>query len=330
MRIWVKKVARSIFEAPFSFPFQKFERPLTVFAGAACLTALLFNLDFNFLEANLYDLRMSRGYQTRANRDIVLITLDDATAKEFDEFAPLSLDLHTHFLETIEEVKPKALGYLIDMNHVNQVNPELFQKEWGKRFVQSVHRMEEHGTIFLLGTPFDVTGEVLPPFPLNSLPHAVAVLHKDGNVFSEDKITRRALLTLYDRPAFHLSMAQRLGAIGNNELPRGNFYISEVDGRYFFFRYHGSTTINPKRKYELPYPRYSFADVLNHRVPPENLKNKIILVSTLSSDDSSDFAFTPYSRGSFSNPKIAVHANILDSVMNKDGIERVPGSSIGL
>jgi len=71
---------------------REFEKPLTIFIGSICLTAVLLNLDFNFLEANLYDLRVSHGYQSKALSDIVLISLDDATTRELDEFAPLSMD----------------------------------------------------------------------------------------------------------------------------------------------------------------------------------------------------------------------------------------------
>ncbi len=303
---------------------KKFEQPLILLIGSTSLTFSLFNLDFNFLEANLYDLRVSRGYQNSPDPNIVLITLDDATTKELNEFSPLTLDFHVQLLEVLEGNNPKAIGYLIDMNHVNQVNPEVFKAGWAARFHQTAKRIESKGTIFLLGTPFDVTGETLPPFPLNTLEHAVAVLHKDGNVFSEDKITRRALLTLDDKPAFHLLLAKQLGLIHQDELPSGNFYVSQVDGNYFFFRYHGSTVINPKKKSEFSYPRHSFIDVLNHRIPPGSLNQKIILVGTLSSDDSSDFAFTPYSKNSFTNPKLTIHANILDSVIHQNGIKRAP------
>src|SRR5690242_15966686 len=106
---------------------KKHDRTLTVLVSSITLTALLLNLDFNFLEANLYDLRVSRGIQTEANSDIILITLDDATTKELNEFAPLPLDYHSRFLESLEAYGPKAIGYLVDMNHVNQVNPDLFR-----------------------------------------------------------------------------------------------------------------------------------------------------------------------------------------------------------
>jgi len=40
----------------------------------------------------------------------------------------------------------------------------MFHQEWGTRFVDAALRLQSHGTTVLLGTPFDVTGEVLPPY----------------------------------------------------------------------------------------------------------------------------------------------------------------------
>src|SRR6185295_1382268 len=200
---------------------RRFEKPLIIVAGAAALTSLLLNLDFNLLEANLYDLRMSRGSQAPADSNIVLITLDEETTRDLNEFSPLPLDLHTKLLEALEHSELKALGYLVDFNRVDQVNPDLFKGEWGKRFVEAATRMESRGTPVLLGTPFDVTGEMLPPAPLNQLQHSIAVIHKDGNVFSEDKVTRRALVQLNDKSVFHMEMARKLGFIYPDELPQG-------------------------------------------------------------------------------------------------------------
>ena len=116
---------------------RRFEKPLIIVAGAAALTSLLLNLDFNLLEANLYDLRMSRGSQAPADSNIVLITLDEETTRDLNEFSPLPLDLHTKLLEALEHSELKALGYLVDFNRVDQVNPDLFKGEWGKRFVEA-------------------------------------------------------------------------------------------------------------------------------------------------------------------------------------------------
>jgi CHASE2 domain-containing sensor protein len=102
---------------------------LVVLACAAALTVVLSNLEFNLLEANLYDFRMARGTQSPASPDIVLVTLDDSTTKTLDEFAPLPLDFHAQFLEALERLRPSAVGYLVDLNQVNQANPDLFHTD---------------------------------------------------------------------------------------------------------------------------------------------------------------------------------------------------------
>lgn len=302
---------------------RRFERPLLTLAASACLTGILINLDFNLLEANLYDLRMSKGSQPAADQSIVQVTLDDKTTKALDEIAPLPLDYHARFLEALERYEPKAVGYLVDLNQVSQANPELFQSDWGTRFVQAATRLENHGTVVMLGTPFDVTGEVLPPYPLSSLPHAIAVVHKDGNVFAEDKVTRRALTYVNGKPVFQIELAQRLGFVSYGVDPRGTFNVPEVDSKYFFFRYHGNTVWKP-HVYHANYPKISFIDILQGNVDPNLIRGKILLIGTVSKENSSDFVYTPYSKSLFTSPKLSVHANILDSIIQDDGIVRAP------
>ncbi len=300
----------------------KAEQYLFVFAGSVGLTTLLMSLQFNLLEANLYDFRMAHGTPPEPDPNITLVTIDDPTTKSLNEFSPLPLDTHTLFLEALEKFHPKAVGYLVDMNHVSEANPELFRGQWSTRFVETANRMRQNGIPVLLGTPFDVTGEVLPPYPLSSLPHSIAIVHKDGNVFPEDKITRRALTYLYDKPVFHVDLAQQLGLIPQARLTRGSFYVPAVDGHLFFFKYHGNPALQtPPRSY----PTLSFIDVLRGSLPDPNfLRDKIVLIGTLTREDSSDYVFTPYSKNSYSNPKIVVHANILDAVIHNQGIIRAP------
>ncbi len=300
-----------------------FRQALPICAGAIGLTAVLMNLDFNLLEANLYDLRITRGKQIASDPNIVLISLDDATTKALDEFAPLPLDFHTLLMESLEKLNPRAVGYLVDFGEVNQTNPDLFQTAWAKRFVDAANRMERQGVPVLLGTRYDVTGEVLPPFPLSTLSHALAIIHMDGNVFAEDKITRRALSYLNDKPAFHIALAQRLGIFGTGQRPAGTFHLPEIDADLFFFRYHGSTVYDRARPEKTPYRMISFVDVVKGIVNPDILRDKIVLIGNFSKEDSNAFAYTPYSKSPFVNPKLFVHANILDSVIHDDGLIRV-------
>lgn len=308
---------------------KRFEKAIVIVVAALGLTTVLMNLEFSLLEANLYDLRMAKGWNPAASKNIVLVTIDDPTLKNLGEIAPLPLEIHARFLEELKDLKPRGVGYLLDMNRVHELNPDQLSGEWAKRFVQAARKLDETGA-FILGTPFDVTGEVLPPYPLNQLPHALAIVHKDGNVFSEDKITRRALTSLYGKPVFHLELAQRLGLVPSGRLPRGSFYIPEVDAQYFYFRYHGSTALPATTAAagdgdtSLSYARYSFGDILRGQVPAGALENKIVLISTLTREDAGDYAYTPYSKAQFTHPKLAVHATILDSVIQDDGLLRAP------
>lgn len=304
----------------------RFEQPLLhgggILLGSGLLTAVLLNLDFNLLEANLYDLRMARGIQAEADPNIVVVAIDDASTQALDEFTPLSMDVHARFMESLERLNPRAVGYLVDLNQVNQLNPEA-AKLWSKRFVESAQRLQDQGTAVILGTRYDVTGEIVPPYPLSTLPHAIAVIHKDGNVFAEDKVTRRAFVNLNGKPVFHTELAQMLGLVPRDYKPAGTFYVREADADTFFFRYHGSTLLDAEHPERLPYRKHSYSDILLGLGDPDALRGKIVLVDTLSRDDSSDFALTPYSKSSFASPKLIVHANILDSIIHDDGIIRV-------
>ncbi len=295
---------------------RKYEKTAMVVLSSFALTAILMSLDFNLLEAKLYDFRMSHGIQPKPDSDIVLVTVDAETTRNLSETYPLPLDLHARILEAFEGMGPKAVGYLVDLNRSVDLDPGL-PKEWGSRFVDAANRLEAQGIPVILGTRFDVTDEVLPPYPLSSLSHSLALIHKDGNVFADDKITRRAVAYLFDKPVFHIELAQRLGYLKPGESPTGTFNVPEVDGKYFFFRYHG----NPAKPL---YQQYSFSAVLDGTVPPGALKNKIVLVGTLNREDSNDFAFTSYSKKPFANPKIVIHANILNSVMHDNVVVRAP------
>lgn len=300
------------------------ERPLVIGLGAALLTAFLMNIEFNWVESSLYDLRMRLGSQPKPSSDIVLISIDDKTLTQLDELSPVPLDHHVRLLEQLEQMRPRAIGYLVDTNRVAQTYPDQVKGNWGTRFVNIASRFEEQGIPFILGTPFDINGEVVPPFPLSVVPHAISVIHKDGNVFGEDKITRRALLTLYGKPTFHLELAHRLTGRDLDVPIRGQFTDPAIEASYFFFRYHGATGYGPRAVNESGYKVLSMIDVVEGRIPTNEIKGKTILIGSMSRTDSEDYTFTPYSNRSFTNPKLIVHANILDALMENRGIVRSP------
>jgi signal transduction histidine kinase len=297
---------------------------LTVLASA-CITGVLIHFDFHSVEASMLDLRVRHGWQSKPSPDIVLVTIDDSTLSALQEISPLSLRSHAKFLEALERYRPKAVGYLANLTRSAQLESGASRLDSSRRMVRAYEGLKSRNIPVVVGSPFDVTGEVVPPYPLSTLPHGLALIHKDGNVFAGDKVTRRALTSLYDRPVFHSLLAGEAGLVPRNFTPRGSFELPEIDAQYFYFRYHGNPAMPrylPRAK--LPYLTLSFEDVIEGRVDATMLEGKVLLVGTTVREDSSDFAFTPFSSESFTTPKLAIHANILDSMAHDDGLAQLP------
>ena len=297
---------------------------LTVLASLF-ITAVLVHFDLHAIEASLYDLRVRHGWQAKPGSEIVLVTIDDATLAARQELSPLGLRSHAEFLEALSSYRPRAIGYLADLGRASQLETSEERTQDSDRILRAGAALAARSIPLVVGTPFDVTGEVVPPYPLSTLPHGLALIHKDGNVFAGDKVTRRALTTLYDRPGFHALLAGHAGIGPRGSLPRGNFEIPGIGARYFYFRYHGDPSLPrqaPDSKFA--YTTIRFEDLAAGRTNPAILEGRVLLVGTVVREDPSDFAFTPYSNEPFRTPKLAIHANILDSMIRDDGLVRLP------
>ncbi|MCL1471835.1 CHASE2 domain-containing protein [Argonema antarcticum A004/B2] len=63
----------------------------------------------------------------------------------------------------------------------------------------------------------------------------------------------------------------------------------------------------------------SFADVLKNRIPPDLMKNRIIIIGT-TAESLNDLFYTPYSSSLFRTPKrtsgVAIHANLISHILS--------------
>ncbi len=288
---------------------------ILVLCTSTVLTGVLSSFQFSRIESVLYDFRVKTGPQPKADPRIVLIGMDEISLRTLEQTSPFPLEPHAKLLENLEKFHPQAVGYLVNLSRIAEVDPTAAEAEAATRFTRSAQKMMASGTTFLGGSSFDVTGEIVPPYPLSSLPYALSLVHKDGNVFAEDQTTRRALHHLNGKNSFHIEFAKQIqnSEAAEIEVP-GMFHLADVDAAYFFFKYHGRES----------YPILRWIDVLQGHVPKSALEGKIILVGSMNPDDSDDFTFAPYDHEEKRIPKLVVHANILDSVLNHQTIVRLP------
>lgn len=292
--------------------------------GGTILTVLVHNFDMNMFEAYLYDLRI-RTNHTSQNKDLntVLISIDDESIEKLNEYAPLSMKTHVSLLKLIGQANPKAIAFLVDFN--DSVVPQDQEGVKGNnstadadRFVSEAESITKSGIPVLIGTDVDVTGEVLPPFPLSKLPHKPAMIHKDGTTFSEDNVTRRAVFSIYDESVLHVYLSNLITNKKTSEDYKGVYYMPEVEAKYFLINYIGKT-----QDKQHPFTEISAFDILNGKVNSEILKDKIVLIGTKSKENSNDFVYTPYSRNIFTNPKLVVHANIIETLTHNNAVVQV-------
>ena len=289
--------------------------------GGIILTAIVQSFDMNLFEAYLYDLRVRNSSSVKNSElQTVIVNIDDQTIDRLNEYAPLSMKTHVELIKKISATNPKAIAYLLDFN--DSVSP---QKDKTTKisdadiFVNEAEKLTKNGTPVWLCTDVDVTGEVLPPFPLSKLPHRAALIHKDGTNFSEDKVTRRAVFSIYDEPVLHVQLASVInGKIGHEDY-NGVYYMPEVEARYFLIHYVGNT-----KDHQQPFTELSAIDILEGKINPDVLNNKIILIGTKTKDNSSDYVYTPFSRSIYTNSKLVVHANILETLIQNNAIINAP------
>jgi len=291
---------------------------------ALVITASVLTFPLDFIEAPLYDLRQFLSIKPAIDDRIAIITIDDQTINQLNDINPLPLSYHLKAVQKLEEQGVKAVGYLIDFNKVERIDASSFQKEIVQDFYRSTVRLNAQGTPFMLGIPFDLNGEVTAPYPLNQIPQSVALVHRDGTIFGKDKVSRRALVSLYDRLAFEMALANKIYANETIHNPPGTYRAADTDAQYFLMRYHQNNGLIYDQNYEtFSYPRYSFIDLIEGKIPEGVLKDKIVLVGSLLRENPNDYTLINSMSRFGLTPKILVQANILDSIMNHQGITEV-------
>jgi signal transduction histidine kinase len=298
---------------------------------AAVISVSVMAFPLSFIEAPLFDIRQSWSAKPSIDERIAIITIDDQTLNQLSEVSPLPLKYHQKAVQEFERLGVKAVGYVVDFNKVKQLDDPGFNSESIQEFYRSTVRLNAQGVPFMLGIPYDLGGEVSAPYPLNQIPQSVAIIHKDGSTFGRDKVTRRALVSLYEKMVFEMSLANRIYSNETILNPPGTYKSSEAEAQYFLFRLHQKEgrTYDPEFE-NFAYPRYSFADLVEGKVPEGTLKDKIVLVGTFQREIPSDFTLISAFQDSVPVPKILIQANILDSILNQQGLSEVPASVLAV
>jgi signal transduction histidine kinase len=285
---------------------------LLSFGIALLLAAAAINTELYRVEAFFYDLRVRWRGAEAPHPDILLLPMGELYDDNYG-----SIEAQVKTLENLLSAKPKAILYLnkFDTSEI-ETKPSV-----AERFVRLAQQAEKNGTRVILGTDVDLSGEVLAPYPLSMLPHAPSILHKDGTMFGEDKVMRRALLTIFNEPSLPLRAAYpelgREELLKKAELVRGSYYYEPAKSWHLLINFPGSTAVD---QHQFPVLHFKNA---HDGIGLEQAAGKVILVETLRKDAMNDYGYTPYSRVIYSHPRLVVYGAILNTLLKNNGVVAV-------
>jgi signal transduction histidine kinase len=282
------------------------------------LLAILFQYSYFGIESAFYDGFARYDFNHQFEDNIVLIELDEESDEFLGEKYPYTYSSHERLLNRIAKDSPRIVGYFINFSEAQTQGNDV------QKLVKAFDRYIESGGVIRLGSELDYWGEILPPTELIRFGHSLSVINKDHDVFSKDDVTRKAVLSVSNEPTIHLWMANEFRAIQNKpklivDKILGSHYVREADAFFSYFRYY-TAPLNTNGKIK----RVSFHRALVGNLPRGFFTDKIVLLGSSYISGANDYLQTPFSRDEKKSSKLAVHANIIQSLIKEKMIEQVP------
>lgn len=280
---------------------------------------ILIQYSFNSLDAIFYDLWVRSDFLSSENPDIVIVNMDEESDQFLGEIYPYTYATHTRFLKKLVDDKPSVVNYFVPF-----LEPESDEeRKYLTKFKASIQLLKQVGGNFRFGTDKDAWGEQIPPDELADLGYSLALINKDGNYFAKDGVTRRAILNISGEDALHLWTANKYRVKNGLELRQassflGSYYNREADATFSLFRY----AMNPNGYNSVE--TIPFHRVVVGNFPKGYFTNKIVLVGSQYLSNSGDFFLTPFGKESNKAPKMLIHAEIINALIEGETVYEIP------
>lgn len=305
-----------------------------VWITAPCLTILLLGLRWTggvqILEWALLDRYFRLRPPESPDDRIVLVTIDESDLRHVGQW-PVPDRVLAELLNNIKAQEPRAIG--LDIYRDLPVQP-------GHDELVKVYQ----STPNLVGIKKVVGDE--DAFGVNPPPELAELDRVSANDFIEDadgKI-RRGFFYLNDKegnPVYSLGFTLAwfyLDAVGIPvgvtdesfiqfgdlvfppfEANDGGYVRADASGYQVLLNFRGPSCLQDK--HQCPYQMFSMTEVLENKIPPQGLRDRIVLIGS-TAESLNDFFFTPYSSGIIASPEptagVEIHANLVSQIL--DGV----------
>ncbi len=283
---------------------------LSVLLAAVSISSVLFlyytqNAFLEAFEAKTYDLRFKdlRG-PIQPNPDIAIIAIDDKSIAELGRY-PWSRDRYAQLIDKLAAAKARTVLF-------DAFFPERENAKNDQLFAAAVKRA---GNVVLAAAlHFDKESRAISiTRSLPEIERGTAGIGLVNQIPDDDGVMRRIPLLLEKdgKQMPSLGLVAAMLALGETKFVPRDFEIAlgdrriPVDGDYkMWINYVGGPGV---------YPRYSFGDVMNGRIPSEKLKGKILFVGATALGIY-DLRVTPFDKNV---PGVELHATVADNIISE-------------
>jgi signal transduction histidine kinase len=282
---------------------------------------ILFQYSFSSLEAIFYDLRVKYDLGLSYKDNIVLITMDEESDRFLGENYPYTYASHERLMSRLSiDGKPKLVAYMVNLEEpITDTEASALE-----RFRQRIIDFRVSGGGFRFGTDLGDGGETLPPRDLRDLGHSLAIINVDSLTFARDEVTRRAILNISGDSSIHLwaanfARAKKGKANLDSSVVRGAYYLPEADATFFMYRYFDNPLEGKSRIKRIPFHRVAVGNF-----PAGYFEDKIVIVGSRNIEKQSDFVLSAFNKEDYRTPKINIHAQILQSLLQNKSVYQLP------
>jgi diguanylate cyclase (GGDEF)-like protein len=273
---------------------------------------------FQFLECLTYDTWFRLRSPEEKEKRIVVVTISESDIRKLGKW-PISDNTLSELVTNIDRQQPRVIG--LDLYRDLPIEP-------GTRKLETVLRSTHN----LIGIE-KVIGEAVQPSPILKQEDRVAFadLIRD----SDGKIRRGLLSIELDNGQIQFGLATRLALMylarekiepqvinntGKLALGKGQVIpFKRNDGGYINADDGGFQVLINYRGTETSFDRISISDVLNKQIPPDLMRDRIVLVGSIA-QSLNDFFPTPYSKTREDRGQdlsgVFIHANIVSQIIS--------------
>ncbi len=268
---------------------------------AIFIAAIISQLNLDFFEYYLYDLRFRLRPSPNPSGKIEIILLNPATIESLH--GDPNAQTHLNLVKKLSQAGAAAIVYSIPLDEIKGSKASLNELsqflESNETFIYQTNKLEMKGedNQIRLPKPFDKVRVVSGPRT------------SDTEIFAKDGVSRRVLLSYQNQELLHPQLAKIFHP--HNGKYRGQFSFLDTEQIYIDFLPKGKITT------------HSFHDILNSK-DVSHFKGKVVFVGLDTGRTAREYISTPYSRDVVAMTAVEMHANGVDTLIRDAAPVNVP------